>query len=296
MTTMAGAPEEGTFAVALDRAIRRRQVTLAWLQDRLHRRGVHVSKSTLSYWRRGQRLPERRTSLDVLHELEDVLGLPDLYLVSRLGPSRRQRRETTVRYDRLIGRPAPLPELMAQLGVADPEALVAKGSTLLIDVDADHRICRSLHRLVWRARCEGVRSMPVVLGTSDPPPEPPTVRAVSGCRLGRQAYDRASGYLAAELVLDRPLRIGETAITEHAFEGRHFGSSHDSWYGIAERRTEHGLLWVRFDPAALPSYTEAVECPDGGAESVRPVELVGSTLHVEVANFGPGYFGLRWEW
>ena len=58
-------PADGhAFALELGRALEVRGVTLVTLQRRLADRGHRVSVGTLSYWRSGQRLPEKPASLN----------------------------------------------------------------------------------------------------------------------------------------------------------------------------------------------------------------------------------------
>ena len=75
--------------MALGRALETRGLSLTALQRRLADRGHRVSAGTLSYWRSGQRLPEKPTSLDAVAEIEELLGLDAGALRSRIGPSRR---------------------------------------------------------------------------------------------------------------------------------------------------------------------------------------------------------------
>ncbi|MFC7612805.1 helix-turn-helix domain-containing protein [Actinokineospora soli] len=65
-----------TFPAVLDRTIERSGMSLEHLQRRLSARGIRVSLSTLSYWRRGRTRPERPESLKAVEAMEDVLELP----------------------------------------------------------------------------------------------------------------------------------------------------------------------------------------------------------------------------
>lgn len=80
---MATDPSTG-FPAALRAALRARGLTLTQVADELAARGLTVSLATLSYWSTGRSLPRRRTSQQVVTELEDVLGVPAGTLVSAL--------------------------------------------------------------------------------------------------------------------------------------------------------------------------------------------------------------------
>ena len=67
-----------------------RQVSLAWLHQRLGERGRPVSVTALSYWRSGRSQPERGTSRDAVEEIQagnlDVrAGLDQLDPAVRIG-------------------------------------------------------------------------------------------------------------------------------------------------------------------------------------------------------------------
>lgn len=63
------------FDALLRGAIRERGLSLDALQRRLARAGLHVGRSTLSYWQSGRRLPSTAASLDVVRALEPILRL-----------------------------------------------------------------------------------------------------------------------------------------------------------------------------------------------------------------------------
>src|SRR5882757_8664300 len=82
----------GPFDAALDAVIEARGLSLERLRDHLRASGLTVSRTTLSYWRRGRNRPERSDSLDVITHLERILGLPASSLVALLGPRRPRGR------------------------------------------------------------------------------------------------------------------------------------------------------------------------------------------------------------
>ena len=65
------------------------------------------------------------------------------------------------------------------------------------------------------------------------------------------------GVFAAELVLDRPLRLGETAAAEHrVLLPRDHGPNHCIEYYLLREVTEL-MIWVRFSPDRLPTRVES---------------------------------------
>ena len=118
-------PRTDEFATLLDRALRSRRMTLAGLSRRLEGLGSPVSIAALSYWRSGQRRPERGTSLDALAHIEQILGLETDALISRLGPSRRVGPDVHEEFDALVGVPDGLAGVLAAIDCATTDALVS---------------------------------------------------------------------------------------------------------------------------------------------------------------------------
>ena len=73
------------FAEALTKAVDNSGLSLERIQHHLAARGMQVSLSTLSYWRRGRSRPERPESLNVVAALEEQLDLGEGFLIDRLG-------------------------------------------------------------------------------------------------------------------------------------------------------------------------------------------------------------------
>ena len=70
-------------------------------------------------------------------------------------------------------------------------------------------------RQVLRAEVDGPDRWVVVLHLDEHDRPLPRLRALRHCTLGRLVTRPADGLLLAELLFDRPLRSGETIITEH---------------------------------------------------------------------------------
>ncbi|EAP97287.1 hypothetical protein JNB_17493 [Janibacter sp. HTCC2649] len=281
------------FASTLDAAIRERGLTLAELRRRLEHLGTPISESALRFWRTGARRPEHRHSLDVLDNLEDILGLGRGDLTARLGPSRRLRRSRADATDSIAGTPGVLQPLLETIGCVDLAELERLSDSVVIEIGADRRIRSASNRSLWRSRVEGGRRLMVPLSIDSPTESRPTI-SVRGAEEGRWAYDSATGWAVWELLLPRGLAIGETAVVEYSCtdivdteDVTHFACS-------AERRLAHAGLWVRFD-GDPPRWNERIEEDDTGL-STSVISPMGSSVHRTVQDFGPGLFGLRWTW
>src|SRR5689334_9350100 len=80
------------FAEALAKAVEASGLSLERIQHHLELRGVQVSLSTLSYWRRGRSRPERPESLQAVAALEEILKLTPGTLTGSLGDKRPRGR------------------------------------------------------------------------------------------------------------------------------------------------------------------------------------------------------------
>lgn len=293
MTHDSTRPHGATFAEALDEAIRVSGSSVPALRRRLEARGTPASEAALRSWRSGERRPEHTASLEAVETLEDLLGLGPGSLTSRLGPSRRLRRSPQASYDDLAGVPGALAPLLEAIGCADLDELESLGGTLVVDIGADRHIRATSTRVLWRARTEGARRTHIVFAYDEPLAEPLSARAV-GAEIGRSAYDAEAGISAWEIVLPRPLSVGETAMVEWAYSDVVHDTEVTYIEGLADRRVEEAGVWLRFE-GDVPAHLEWYEDSDKGCTSqvVRPAG--GSVTH-HVRGFGPGAFGFRWTW
>lgn len=276
-----------------------RGVSLSALQRRLADRGHRVSTGTLSYWRSGQRLPEKPASREAVDEIETLLGLPAGDLRGRIGPSRRP------------GPPPPHVEdggsVPEEIGV--PEALRALGLTDIgreicevaiqatLDVDAQGQMAQQTLRTLLRATTHGAQRWYHVVFAEEPVDEPLVLDRAVGVEVGR-CYTRAEvGLFLWELLLPRPLEVGETVMIETRTQLGNLGNTDTSYFHHLDRRTPDTVIWVRFDPGAAPRRCVRTEQPLDGEPVHTPVPLDGlHAAHVAVRSFGPGRVGLTWEW
>lgn len=277
-----------TFAEALGAAMERRGATLTHLRDRLAARGHPVSLTALSYWRSGQREPERAASLEAIPELEALLGLEDGALSRRLSGRLRRRVGAVEPFDELLGDPA-------VESVIGEEDVCRVSSHLVVDVGARGEILRARVRQVVVADREGVDGVTLFVGPDVGTQENAVVMtAVAGCTI-EETYDVENGIRGSRLVFERPLALGESTVTE--IEATTDGLDLETDYALAaEQRLEEALVWVRFHADRTPSRCW-VYFSEGGLSHSWPVELAGGTsVHYRQTAFGPGYLGVRWEW
>ena len=205
-----------SFSDALRQAIKNRGVSLEYLRGRLSDLGTPLSVATLSYWRSGRSQPEHQTSLDALASLEEILLLPEGHLRSRLLPSRRPGpRGGRMSLADVMGGDA-VRDTLVQLGF-DPdasEALVETSTQVTVELDAEGRARSSVSRSVWKAVRDDASGTPIVLRVDGAGSTVPEFVARKGCTLGKTHMDVGAGVYGVELLLERPLHTGETAITE----------------------------------------------------------------------------------
>ena len=98
-------------------------------------------------------------------------------------------------------------------------------------------------------------------------------------------------------MLPRPLEVGETAIIETSTRLVDLGGRDTTYFHHIDRRMSEVVIWVRFDPAALPTRCVQTVQADGG-DRRRDAGAPGGldTVHVAARSFGPGSVGLTWEW
>jgi len=298
-TTTARPPEEDGFAAVLGRSLETRGLSLVALQRRLADRGHRVSVGTLSYWRSGQRQPEKPASLDAVTEIEELLGLDTGDLRSRIGPSRRPGPPLPQVVDGGAA-PADVPvrDALRELGLADvSRQLQAVSTHITLDVDAEGQMSRQTVRTMLRATAAGAQRWYHYLFAEQPVPQPLAVDRVAGASLGGTVVRPEVGLCASELVLPRALSVGETAIVETSTPLLDLGGPDTRYMHHVDRRMYEVVIWVRFDPAAPPSRCVQTVRPIDEPAVETPVDLGGlDTVHVAARWFGPGSLGLTWEW
>ncbi|MEV6828255.1 XRE family transcriptional regulator [Amycolatopsis sp. NPDC051102] len=289
----------GSFAVVLDAAIGESGLSLDRLQHHLAARGVRLSRSALSYWRRGRSRPEREQSMLAVPHLEAVLGLEAGTLTSRLGPRAPRGRwlgEPACR----IERRRLWPQLRALSGELKPPpdgqlSFWSIHDRMILD---EHGCERSLQvRMVAEAAVDGVDRLMTYYQSDAPLTGDPCYGRVRCARAGRVCVDRATGMVAGELRLDRPLALGEVMVVE--FEIRlPPGSRPDHYHRRFTRPVPEYVCQVHFGPRVPRSVRSYEQRGLGGPEHPGRPLPVGATHVATLAlrDVRPGIRGAGWEW
>jgi hypothetical protein len=298
---LAVALRDGPFSRALELAIEVSGLSLQRLQDRLAEVGVHLSTTTLSYWRTGRSRPERPDSLRGVQVLERVLGVPPTGLTGLLGPRRPRGRWVrpvpgVFRVEQLLPMATVAARLASQLDMPQAPELERLSVVDQLWVGADRTVRRMQVRQVLRAVTDRV-TRSFVMHYGEHSMHAPSLVSTKYCRVGRVRTDEESQFLGVELILDRVLAEGDTTIVEYELDPAYCADAH------FERSFRSGarqhIVQVQFDPAAVP--TRCVSYRRAGPEA--PYEesyeaWINSELaaHVARVDMEPGLYGMRWEW
>ncbi|CRK61389.1 hypothetical protein [Alloactinosynnema sp. L-07] len=288
--------------MALSRAIDRSGMSLELLQRRLSAHDVRVSLSTLSYWRRGRTRPERPESLRAVSIIEQVLGMPNGYLISLLGPrkprGRWASRSSAKPHELLWDGASALAPLLAELDQPAPGDLTFLSVREQHFVDRDGLDERTLVHVVVRSEVDWRRTC-VVLHRAEPNDAAlPRITAANGCAMGKARVHQPGGFVLSEILLDRVLRVGDTAA--FSYEVKWFGTERSSNFTRAMRQcAREYLLEVVFHPDAVPS-----ACHQFRRESVRQPEIdhgelrLGAfhSVHLLTHDEKSAIVGIRWTW
>jgi hypothetical protein len=294
--------DTGPFPVALRAAVNARGLGLDRIREHLRQRGVSLSMATLSYWQSGRSRPERKDSMRALEHLEVVLDVPHGKLAALLGPPRGRGRWTRgagglPTIGALWADPAPVEEAADQVDTRWDERLTRLSQHDRVHVGPDGGELLYLCRQVLRAEADGPDRWVVIVHADHPGQPVPAVRPMRNCTLGRVVAPEGKGLVVAELLFDRPLRRGETVITEHALVHTPPGPRDDNYERKFRLPVREFVLEVCFHPDRLPAYVEQYTTDERGIEDSRPVPVShGHSVHGVALNFGPGCYGFRWGW
>lgn len=292
----------GPFHQALRAAVAAGGLSLDRIQDRLARRGASVSVATLSSWQSGRFRPERPSSMAVLAELEQVLGLPRDALSALLGPPRPRGRWLPAPSNRhgLAATWSGAMDVATALRRVDTRwdgSLTRISCHTRLDLDAQGRERSMSSRQLLRAECDGPDRWITVFQLDDPG-LPPSLRVQPPCRSGRVIESARNGLLVAEVLFDRPLDRGETVIVEYTLEHhlpRPYSELIQSTLHVPVREY---VMEVRFDPEALPRTCHSFRSAEPGSRPqerlLRP-DAIGA-VHSVALGAGPCRLGIRWSW
>ncbi|SFR10740.1 hypothetical protein SAMN04488564_103460 [Lentzea waywayandensis] len=290
------------FAEALAKAVEASGLSLERIQHHLELRGVQVSLSTLSYWRRGRSRPERPESLQAVAALEEILRLEPGTLTGSLGDKRPRGRwveraaalegiwqEAAVDLGRAINRVDRL--------LASPAKYISLRDVVVIG--SDRREIEMRTSSVIEAFEDGVDRLLVAKVAEDTDLSTGDIVAEKSCRVGRVRRDDENNLLVAEVILDRVLRAGDTALVDLRMIADP-GADSVSADRTFIRTLRDYVLEVEFHPDAVPVRCHGFTRSEKGAPAVDTGELwIGTTasahLVVHEAQAGSVH-GIKWEW
>lgn len=205
---------EVSFADALSQAIAHRQVTLDELRSQLADRGCRVSKATLSYWRSGQSVPARPSSLAVIEDLERVLRLSPGALRSTLPTDAFSAWDLVVEF----GLDDQVRAAMGVLGL--PENPFATYDDILLQdsvlVPPGRLQSVETSRQLIQSKVDGLGHVVVVFRLMPEAPMP-FVEAGRGCELARVVQLDDAGLVVLDFELPHALALGELHMFDYTF-------------------------------------------------------------------------------
>ncbi|GAB3506394.1 hypothetical protein FB471_0518 [Amycolatopsis cihanbeyliensis] len=294
----------GPFHRALRAAIERSGLTLEGLRQRLAQRGIRVSMASLSYWQQGRSRPERADSLRAVRAIESILGLHTHALAGLLGPPRPRgrwtnRQSTERRYDGILEPAWALAQAIDPvLGPSDHKLRVFCQEDI-VSVGADRAIHSVRTRVVLRAMEDDPdRHLAVYCAEPGSAAADITPSARDNCRLGKVRRHHEAAVIAAELLFDRRLRVGETHLLEYEFTVDSPATSLDYRRGFRYPADTY-VVSVRFAAGAAP-----VRCfgfsrhgPHGSSHTDEELTVTsGRWVHRIAREVPPGVLGVGWEW
>ncbi|MFI0450596.1 helix-turn-helix domain-containing protein [Actinomadura sp. 6N118] len=300
------------FAGALRQAVQASGLTLERIRHRLGQRGLPVSVATLSYWQRGRSRPRSRA---VVAALEEILGVPAGSLTGlleaadhgahpvrhggggagRTGAGRLERGRAAgdlwpdpERYARVVG----------QLDRSGDHRLERLSTHDVYRLDADRRPGRLSVRTVLRAAGDDVDRVVCVHPAGEGQPEA-ELTGLRYCRPGRVRAEE--GLLAFELVFDRVLAAGDTAVVEYELDlqaGPGTGQA-DEYTRRFARPIRDYLAVVQFHEEMFPARCYGFSGESAHAPRERLGELwigTSGSAHMAAGDVRFGILGLEWEW
>ncbi|MFD8317856.1 hypothetical protein ACFVZ3_34585 [Kitasatospora purpeofusca] len=295
----------GGFADTLHVAIEASGLSLDRIRAALAQRGVRVSVTTLSYWRRGRSQPERASSLRAVHLLEELLGLPHSTLSALLGPPRPRGRwaatagASHLRLEDVWPGEQQIADVFAELDAPPAGELERLSVHDSYFVDAERRGNLLRMRQVVRATVSGVTRCLVVHKADEEATGCPEITGVRHGRLGRVRRRPDTGLIVGEVMLDRPLGLGDSTVFEYEVEIPSGGAQTTEYSRRFATPVREYVLQVHFDPATVPVHCERYDRDPGADVDRRREQLwIGASASAQILapDQQPGHIGARWEW
>lgn len=294
-------PAGATFDTALRAAIAQKRVPLERLQELLSDAGHSVSIATLSYWQNGRSMPHRASSFAAVAELERALDLDPDSLLALVDNARQAREDAKIAN---LSRALPVSELVVSLarsfGLRFDAGTRSVTQHCLLEVGPERVELSATVRQTLVAFRNGIHSFPVVQHQFVNDMIAPEITARLGCSVGRTMPLPERPLQLAEIVLDRSLARGESALAEYGVAYSPSTIPTTRHERSVPRTLRELVLQVRFHPDCLPTkVTYGVrdnydDPPEVGVHT--QIALAGHTAQHVVFDAAPGVHGLYWQW
>jgi hypothetical protein len=290
----------GPFHVALRAAIHARGLALHRIQHRLAERGIQVGVTSLSYWQQGNRRPARPESMRAVTALEEVLELPRDTLTRLLREVATAERPAARSYRSLVDAADALQQLLAELRSPADGGVHTVLHMERVRIGPLRELAARHSEQVVRAHRDGIDRY-VAIHYGDAGCDVSRVRLQPGenCRPGSVRRHPQTGLVAAELLFDTRLRVGETHVFSYAFEDGTAGPCDEYVRGFSFGGGQY-VLQAGFDAGALPVRCRsfARTAPGARPTQVRDLTLSGrhGTVHLAQQDVRPGLLGIAWDW
>ncbi|MEV8371554.1 hypothetical protein AB0P21_02405 [Kribbella sp. NPDC056861] len=284
---------EAPFADALRAAIANRGLALNRIQARLADQGLHVGVATLSTWQGGSRHP-RAGSLAVVTALEELLDLPTGWLAVRIPPTP----EAPTRPYSVAENAATLIRLLDEVRRDAHGRMRSITVVEEIVIGADHSLVSK--RVIQALVAVKEVDRQIVVHQGEPGSDAARIvpRGLAGCRTGRVARDHDASAVLGELLLDRTLMVGDTAVVHYEIVDLN-GMPSTHYYRFHEWAGAHHVLEIQFAREALPvRVSEFRRHNSGGADFLRRELMMtpDGRVHLVVPSADRGVVGIDWEW
>lgn len=286
-----------TFAHAFREATDQRGLSLERITYHLRRRGHDLSAATLSYWRTGRSVPQRSASIAALGALEEILGV-DRGSLASLVPPRPVRTaaegRSTVRAERFIKRADLISEMITSLGLSWDTGFEYLSIHDRVSIGRDGTLDTHIVSTLLRCTRDGVDRLPSWYGHDDARSYP-FISAEVNCRIGEVREGPNVPLIVAEMLLPRPLNVGEVIFLQYRYGAAGQTVPVQDWYRGYIAPVRETYMEVAFDAEAMPvDAHEVVEI--GTEERSTPLAVTEPALRRYRRDFGPGVWGLRWDW
>ena len=287
------------FASVLRESIEQSGLSLTAISQRLRARHRPVSVATLSNWQSGRSLPGGEQSLGVVAALEELLGKSPDALADLVGAPRLRGR--SVQPANFLGRGSRrevFHRALGELGFEAPQQYAhERVFQQHVVIDSTREVQTFDYRLTVRALESGTCRLPAVhlLEPSEPNVAPEFI-ALEGCTVGKRVVWPEHRAYGVELKVDGMFDAGQVATLAYRVEMKAKATDLTAAMYSVPRRANDVLLEVEFRGDLKPLGCERYRRTEAG-ESVTSIRLDRrDRLQISDARFGPGTFGLRWEW